>query len=31
MGGGRTGDMRAFVPISAAWEALARTGHPGTG
>jgi len=26
MGGGRTGDMRAFAPISAAWEALAEGG-----
>lgn len=28
MGGGRTGDMRAFAPISAAWAALARAGGP---
>jgi hypothetical protein len=28
MGGGRTGDMRAFAPISAAWEALAGVGGP---
>jgi hypothetical protein len=28
MGGGRTGDMRAFAPISAVWDALARAGGP---
>jgi hypothetical protein len=28
MADGRTGDMRALAPISAAWDALARTGNP---
>ena len=28
MMGGGIADMRAFAPISAAWEALARTGGP---
>ncbi len=31
MGGGRTGDLRAFGPISAAWDALAGAGGPATG
>jgi hypothetical protein len=31
MGGGRTGDMRGFAPISAVWETLARAGGPAAG
>lgn len=31
MGGGRTGDMRAFAPISAAWDALASARDPALG